>query len=412
MGEDSKTMAEVHLSVVGCKIDDETDLAAPSEAEQPADQNESNEEEEGPSGLRGVLSEFLPLAQKDEDLLLANTEEKRCTDWCLCRCISGCCTCIRRCCRSWPYASMCWLLLFNVGAGISLSGARAATHTVDGLTDIHDIIVTYFAIAEGCMFYAMAFAVLSTGLCGEKFAQCTASIVYGDRDKCSSCCCPRCLTWVVWFSCCFLQWSGALAVFLIVASLALLIFLMGMMCGVFWLLYSVCLAGVAALTSLCPVYFLVSTYGRTIADWGGDQDAFAVDYEQVCTCDSGADSASGGCSSGWVVTEALTDACDDASDISMGITNLGIGLVIVIVAMVGMLTVSLRNRARVGGMLKRERKLRHMQHELTELPPTEIEDTANHGDVKGDEDAGTPAEVSAGASAVSLDLKSAEVPSS
>ena len=85
----------------------------------------------------------------------------------------------------------------------------------------------------------------------------------------------------------------------------------------------------------------------------------------------------------------------------MGITNLGIGLVIVIVAMVGMLTVSLRNRARVGGMLKRERKLRHMQHELTEppieiedtaeSPPTEIDDTTN---VKGDEDVGVSAGVS------------------
>ena len=53
----------------------------------------------------------------------------------------------------------------------------------------------------------------------------------------------------------------------------------------------------------------------------------------------------------------MLTACSDVGDISNGVTNLGVGLVLVILAMVGMLTVALRNRQRVGSLLAKERKV-------------------------------------------------------
>lgn len=147
--------------------------------------------------------------------------------WCKC-----CCECCWNCCRTWPVASFLWLLMFQSGAGWALSSSERVTH-VSGITDLQDMVETYFIIAEVVMFYALAFAFISTGKCGEKVADFTGDVVYGGKPCCNyqskhTYCARVCMGWFLWGSCCFLQWSGSLAIYGIIVSLALLIYACGM----------------------------------------------------------------------------------------------------------------------------------------------------------------------------------------
>merc|ERR1712070_80081 len=111
------------------------------------------------------------------------------------------------------------------------------------------------------------------------------------------------------------------------------------------LIYAVCEAGTAALTSLCPVVYLVSHH---VPHFGGNH------YEVVCTCAATPSSSSGSCGPGWVVTSALTDTCDRTGELYEGLMMFGFGLCLMVATMTGMLVVTLRNRQRMEGLYRGE----------------------------------------------------------
>jgi len=253
-------------------------------------------------------------------------------------CFCACCSCLWTTFRSVPFASISWFLLYIGSFIIFIHGFESIMEEYENV--FPDALITlgriYEIILHTCTIPMMIIAVLSTGWIGESVVRISLDADTLETTKCQ--CCLRCAAKCIWCFGAAAHWMVlVLTYFLIIFAIVVVIIAVFLLIFVV-LVDALCDGASAGADKLCPL----------LKAFPGSSDAF----DHYCRC-TGTITGNDCSSPGWEATEELKLGCGHSSGAVDNSIQALIGSMLLILAIVGLYSVSLRNRQRLGAIKDR-----------------------------------------------------------
>lgn len=233
-------------------------------------------------------------------------------------------------------ASILWFLLFVVGFIVFTRGIESLNDNIDGSwpNDLKNIVRLYESTVHIAAILMLVMAVLSTGWIGEMIVRLSIDSENVEITRCQ--CCLRCVAKCIWCVGAMTHWAIIVMGFLMVIFSILMALFVAAFTVFVVILNGSCRAGDYAVKNvLCP--------GLTFSDKMKDVQ------DKLCYC-SGTitgDKCVGGV---WSATPKATKICGDHirhNGMLDDATHSLIGVSLILLALIGLLGVSLRNRQRM-----------------------------------------------------------------